>query len=330
MKGLIASVGFVLLWILTFIPAWILVVKLAVATLSPKKRWVYIVVLFLIYALVIVLPYAFVLVTIGGSFKFAREIIIGVIVLTIFLGFIQVLGAEKIQRSLWKYYALFYDNLLKFYPYRELVELVGNRALDHMKPGSKVVDLGAGTGNVSAYILAKEPDITLEVVEPIGPMMRRAKSKLTAKAGLSFYQQDALGYLAAVQPSSLDVVILSNVLYIIEDRDRFWDLLLKALAPHGVAIITNSDRAGSKTLIEYHKQHANKRDLYSPGLLMVGFIDNLISQFAKGGTFHFISFLKIEKELKKRGATAADVVRCYGGSEHGVNLLFTVTKHKQV
>lgn len=329
MKTVFMVLGFGAIWLATFVPAWILLVKLAVASVAPKKRWLRILVLAAAYEAVIVAPYVFALVLLGGTSRLPRYLATSVLVMATVIAFVQIRGLKKIERTLWSYYSFFYDNLLRFYPYQELVELVGDRALKYINPDSKVVDLGGGTGNVSSYILERQPNADITIVEPVPGMLRRAKQKLKERyKHARFEEADALGFLAGVKPGSLDVVIVSNVLYIIKDRDKFWDLLLNSMSPKGVAIITNSDRTGSSALIRYHKKHAKARHLYHPGLIMVGFIDNLISQLASGESFHFVPQKTIEKELALRRASALDVMRCYGGDKDGVNLLFTVSKRK--
>lgn len=329
MKTVFTILGFGAIWLATFVPAWILLVKLAVATVAPKKQWPRILLLAIMYEVVIVAPYVFALVVLGNTGKLPRYLVTSLLVMTTVIAFVQIRGLKRIEHTLWAYYSLFYDNLLRFYPYQELVKLVGDRSLEHISSGSKVVDLGGGTGNVSRYILEQQPDAEITIVEPVGGMLKRARRKLQKRyKNTLFKEEDALSFLASAKPGSLDVVIVSNVLYIIKDRDKFWDLLLKSLSPKGVAIITNSDRTGSSALIRYHKQHGKPFHLYHPGLIMVGFIDNLISQLASGKSFHFVSQKTIEKELALRRASALDVIRCYGGEKDGVNLLFTVAKRK--
>lgn len=330
MRAYIAAAGFIILWIITFIPAWLVLVKLAVSLISPKKRPFYTLWLFVLYIFVIVLPYLYVLLLLGGTSSLLTTLIMAIIALSLVTAVVQVVGARRVQDSLWKSYARVYDGLLVFYPYRELVELVSARALRHVSARSQVADIGAGTGNISQVIVRGRPDVHLDVVEPIKPMLQRAKKKLGPGAHIRFLQQDAVAYLRSQPDESLDVVIVSNVLYIIQDREAFWSELLRTLKPRGVAIITNSDRGGSQTLIAYHKQHDKAYKLLSPRLLLVGFIDNLISQFAEGGAYHFLSQEVIEAETKSHGARISDVVRCYGGKTDGVNLLFTLHKHKQV
>jgi ubiquinone/menaquinone biosynthesis C-methylase UbiE len=317
---------FGLIWLVTFIPAWYLLFKLALQLNIRPRPWKRLLVTGLTYELVNVAPYVYLLFSSGGHSTLVREVVWGVVLAAIVTSLLQVKGLDMLQRHLWRFYARFYDGLLDFYPYRELITLVSQRSLRFIRPGATVADLGAGTGNVARLVLADAPkDVRLSVVEPAGAMLRRARRKLTGHR-VSFHQQTALAYLQSLPAGTLDVAILSNVLYALPERAAFWQALLRALKPTGVAVITNSDRGGSNTLVNYHRQHDRWYKLLKPRLIMVGLIDSLISDFAAQNSYAFLSADVIAHELQTHHARMAHVQRCYGGEADGVNLLFEVAK----
>lgn len=327
--NIVDLIVFGLIYLATFVPAWYLLFKLAIKLSARPRRWGRITITFVVYEVTIVLPYLYLLFTSTGDLSLVRELLIGLIVATIVTSLIQLRGLDLLHQNLWRFYAYFYDGLLNFYPYRELIQLVSERSQKFTHKGARVADVGAGTGNISRLLLERSDAIELDVVEPYAQMLKRARKKLaavTSSSKVTFYQQSATEYLNNLKPGELDVVVLSNVLYTLQDRDDFWDALIKALASDGVAVITNSDTAGSSSMVAYHKQHDKFYKLLHPRLLMVGLIDNLISEFAHQSTYSFLPTETIAKELALRRAKMRNTIRCYGGEKHGVNLLFEVVK----
>lgn len=317
---------FCVIWLITFIPAWYLLFKLALQLNLRPRPWKRLVFTGVIYELVIVAPYLYLAFSSNGRSTLLHELLWGVVLAAAITSLLQLKGLDILQRQLWRFYARFYDGLLDFYPYRELIQLVSRRSLQFIRPGAAVADLGAGTGNVARLVLADAPEgVHLSVVEPAGAMLRRARRQLAGHQ-VSFHQQTALAYLQSLPAGTLDVAILSNVLYALPERAAFWQALLRALKPTGVAVVTNSDRGGSSTLVNYHRQHDHWYKLLKPRLVMVGLIDSLISDFAAQNSYAFLPADVITRELRAHHARMEHVQRCYGGETDGVNLLFEVTK----
>jgi ubiquinone/menaquinone biosynthesis C-methylase UbiE len=235
-----------------------------------------------------------------------------------------LLPRKLLLKHLWQSYAMVYDGLRHFYPYKHLLQLQADRL--QVPPKARIIDLGCGTGNMLPLIAAKYPDAMIVGVDPTAGMLRKAARKARKlQANITLKSEDALEFLRTQPSASIDAVIMSNVLYTINDRVSMWKELLRVLKPTSEAIITNSDRAGSKPIIKEHVANDSRWKLFIPTLFLTGAIDALISSLSESGDFHFIDRNTLEKEVAAAGGTMRDPVRCYGGDVDGVNLLFTVT-----
>ncbi len=232
-------------------------------------------------------------------------------------------GKERIIDALWQVYANVYDGLLRLYPYRHLLEQMAQTA--DVQSGMRVIDAGCGTGNMLA-MLQNIPDVELIGVDASSRMLRHAPRKFASGHMPHFVHADVVEFLARQPAQSADVILLSNVLYAIEDRAGLWAELLRVAKPRGCIVVTNSDRGGSAPIIREHMQHASFVSLLHPRLVVVGVVDALISMLARTGQFAFLGEQQIRAEVERAGGQMSPTRRCYGGEQDGVNLLFSVTR----
>lgn len=329
MSLVLSAVIFVALWILTFLPAWYLVIKLALYLKRRPLDYSKLILLFVVYEGVIILPYAVLMWMTSLASGIWTAAFCALVLLVCISSILQVVDPKKIKDALWNLYARFYDSLLNFYPYRELIEIVCKRAGEYTQDDSTVADIGCGTGNISLGLLAHDSSSRLLAVEPSKPMLNRAKKKIGAgfsSSYVKYFNTDAVGFLGSVADGSLDVVVMNNVLYTILSRKRFWSLLEKKLSKTGVAIIANPDVEGSSSLVQYHNQHASRWLLLRPGMIIVGVIDDFISQLSSDNQFLFSSEAELHEELGVANLVMSDVERCYGGEQGGIDILFTVRR----
>ena len=329
MNVLLTALVFSTLWVVTFLPAWYMAIVIALKIRVRPRNWLIISALLLLYVFVILLPYIVLLPKLSTLSELWQSIALGIIVLVATISIFRIVNANRITKALWGLYAYFYDSLIHFYPYKELIDMVAARALNNINPGSHVADIGAGTGNISAKLIKEGHVSQIIVVEPSKSMLKRAQhklSKLSDGVKIEYENKSAVDFLNDIVDTSLDMVIMCNVLYAVTDRNRFWELLSDKLTSNGTAIITSSDRIGSRSLIKYHTAHASRWTLLNPGLLIVGMIDSWISQLSVGKIFIFSTRSELIKEAKVANLQIQDIQRCYGGSEAGVNLLFSVHK----
>ena len=85
----------------------------------------------------------------------------------------------------------------------------------HLKPGMKILDLGAGTGEYSLYFAEKGYEVTS--VELVEKHVKRIKEKKKQSMNLNIYQGNALD-LSEYEDNGYDIVLCLGPLYHLEDR----------------------------------------------------------------------------------------------------------------
>lgn len=324
MSNTALAILFAVLWVVTFVPAWYLVGKLAAWAATPGKRLVSPAFfgLFLLYEAVIALPYLPILIFGSDLPGIVRAVAWAVLIAGLLVASLRFFAAKRIERILWWVYGFVYDGLRQFYPYRSLIENAVDRL--EVRPTDRVLDLGCGSGNASERIAALRP-AALACVDASTSMMRPLRKKLHGYPA-TLVESDVVAYLKNCPGGSFDKIVLINVLYAVHDRQALWRELLRVVASGGRIVMTSSDRKGSAPLIKEHMSHASLWRLLHPRLLGVFVVDAMISSFAGTGVFHFISKSEMIAEIEAAGGVASRIERCYGGSKDGVNLIMNVEK----
>ena len=227
---------------------------------------------------------------------------------------------------LWTIYARVYDGLLRFWPYRHLLDLV-EAELD-LYPNVNLLDLGSGTGNMVRQALVHKPALVVGVdVTPA--MIRAAEKKLArpiSKGTVVFENRDLLQFLLKQPSDTFDRIVSINVLYAIEDQETLWKEILRVLKPEGKVVATTSTKKGGLPIIREHLQNSSPLQLLHPRLLAVFIIDCIIALMGASKRFPFYSEPSLRKSIERAGGKWISSRRCYGGSEVGVNVLFSVGK----
>jgi ubiquinone/menaquinone biosynthesis C-methylase UbiE len=319
----LATVVFVVLYVGTFKLAWKMLARLTIWSATRRHRWwsprfwSY----FVLYRIVIAAPYLAFLALGKGTPPTLTRIIWGWVILSLFFGLLRFVGAERTIRTLWWGYGFVYDGLLRFYPYRRLLDQVAARL--KLRDGLRLLELGCGTGNVIARA-RQEADVEVVGVDNSATMLRRAQAKLGDDPRVKLVRSDLMGFIRRQPDRSFDRISLVNVLYAIPDREELWRECVRVIRTDGFIVATTSDRGGSAAIIREHRQHESLWRLASLRLAAVVIIDFFISELAKGGPFEFPSRDRLLEEVKVSGGDSRQIERCYGGAEHGVNLLFHV------
>lgn len=320
-------IAFALVWIATFVIAWKTLARLVAVSMAQKYTWKNprFWALFIFYRLIIIAPYGVYLLFGRNVPTSLRSIIIGFLVFGVVLSLIRFFGPRYLIRLLWGFYGLFYDGVLGLYPYRHLIGQIVT-ALD-LKPGQRLLDLGCGTGNL--IVAVQNDGLNVVGVDSSKTMLWSARRKLRSslKSGrVEVIESDVLAYLRNAPANSFDRIALVNVVYAVADRSHLWTDLLRVLKPDGVIAVTNSDRDGSKAIIKEHLENDSRWKLLRLRLLIVGAIDYFISELSRAGMFHFVQRDALFTEITAQGGQPTFMTRTYGGSENGVNILFTITK----
>lgn len=231
---------------------------------------------------------------------------------------------ERISRTVfWDAYAKTYDGLLTFTPYRHLIEHVCDIALDHTP--RKVLDLGCGTGNVTALLVKRNPKLHVDAVDWSQTMLDMLPKKVVGRS-VNISRRDALQFLETSR-QRYDVIVINNVLYTIGDRQRLWRLLKGHLREKGKIVVANPDTADSRSLIKYHMAEKSFISLLRPSLAAVWIFDSLISLNSPGMRYDFTDEQALRAEIEAAGLCIdGKIGRCYGGHTRGIDLLFSVKK----
>jgi len=155
-------------------------------------------------------------------------------------------------------YDVWIDSVCPFY--REaLGSLVG-----HIPENTRyVLDLGAGTGNVSQAILARYPKTVVTLVDLSSEMLSRAEEKLLAyKERTLFVEKEISSFTSHY---SYDVVVASLSVHHLEkkQKERLFETVLKLLVPGGyfflleqvVGASTHLEQVNHKAWLTYMQEH---------------------------------------------------------------------------
>ncbi len=118
-------------------------------------------------------------------------------------------------------------------------------AADSVDPEPEILDIGAGTGLMSAYMLQKFPDAHLTLVDIAENMLEMARQRFAGRDHTTFivsdYSKGDLGGPYDIVCSALSIHHLSA-----DDKQRLFLRIYSALKPDGIFV--NADQADGETL----------------------------------------------------------------------------------
>lgn len=318
MSPLGLSILFVVVWLVTFVPCWVLLLKLLAMSVSEKIT-IRFVVYFVLYRVLIVLPYVLLLVFGQGTLPDLVEVfVVGIVVTGLLLSFVRFFFKNNVITFLWWCYGYCYDGLIYFKPYTRLIASVVGLSSQVATEPKAILELGCGTGNVLAALQAEYPDAIITGVDNSSSMLRIAKKK---NSKMTLIKSDIVEFLQT-NKNRYDLIVMQNSLYAVNNRELFWKPLHSALSDEGVVVITNSDKPGSKTIVQEHLRYGRWYSLLHPKLVLVGLIDSFISQLSMTGAFSFLTAQQIEVETSPNFSMSPPK-RGYGD----VNILFYLKPH---
>lgn len=138
----------------------------------------------------------------------------------------------KYQNNFWKQYFKYYDFLLKVIPYQELFKSIVNHVA--WKPNLKILDLGAGTGNLQHFLPKNTGIVSLDNSDEA---LKRLKIKFPDSKVVKHSIQDKLPF----DDNTFDRVVSNNVLYTLQKEE--WDFVVSEIAriskPKSIIVISN-------------------------------------------------------------------------------------------
>lgn len=316
--GQLATI-FITFWLITFIPAWIVLLKLLAYSASTDRQTLKFVTWLIIYRLLIAAPYVALLVLgVDVLPKIVQLIVVGILIFGLSFSVIRFIFKDRLIVALWGLYGYVYDGLLHFAPYRRLVAQLSVLAQQTHPQAQNILELGCGSGNVLLALSEKFPDARLAGVDSSASMLKPTQKKVPTA---DIFLESATDFLQGARDGSFDLIVMQNVLYAINDRKLLWQELHRVMADNGSIIVTNSDRAGSSSITTEHLRYGSFWELFHPKLIVVGVIDAYISQLSKTGSFHFLDQQLIAEEVAD-WFEMSQISRCYGN----VNIMFSLNK----
>lgn len=143
---------------------------------------------------------------------------------------------------MWSEYALLYDRILnRTELYNDLArQMLGQHGdLEPPPNNAKVLDLGAGTGNLAIRLMNAESDYFVVAVENNRTMLEKLRHKtktyrthVFGNPGVECVKQDVTS-LNGIDDDSFDLVLLNNVLYAVDDYAACLSEAFRVLKPGG-------------------------------------------------------------------------------------------------
>jgi tRNA (cmo5U34)-methyltransferase len=136
-----------------------------------------------------------------------------------------------------------YDEaIVRYIPfYRELIDGIATWLVGHVPAGGLVVDLGAGTGALSAAVLAALPEARVEMVDADGGMLEAAAARLAGVGANERASGRKADFFAAFDAlPACDAVVASLALHHVAEPAKKGELYARirgALKPGGVLLV---------------------------------------------------------------------------------------------
>jgi tRNA (cmo5U34)-methyltransferase len=131
------------------------------------------------------------------------------------------------------------ETIVRYIPYyRELIDGVAAWLVGHVPAGGLVVDLGAGTGALSAAVLGALPDARVEMVDLDGGMLEAAAARLEGLGAGPRARGRKADFFAELP--ACDAVVASLALHHVAEPERKGELYRRiraALKPGGVLLV---------------------------------------------------------------------------------------------
>jgi 2-polyprenyl-3-methyl-5-hydroxy-6-metoxy-1,4-benzoquinol methylase len=161
----------------------------------------------------------------------------------------DVFGPDLLKRvrddKLWGIYAASYDAvLLEFTPYRLLIEEVIKGIPADAK---RVLELGAGTGNVTASLLRRGYQVTATENNPL--MLEKMSAKNLRATGRLTINMESVEDTDLGDEGNYDAVVAVNVVYALENPAKCFQKVFQALKAGGTFVFSTTHSGTSLDLL---------------------------------------------------------------------------------
>lgn len=202
---------------------------------------------------------------------------------------------NSLQGFMWYLYSFAYDVLNKLDPYvRQMREVVSTLKL---QGNETVLEVGAGTGNLTVEVLAGHPNAKITLLEPCRGMMRRARRKLGSRV---MYVEGTTASLS--NQGAFDRIVAVNVVYTLgyDGSAGLITELFGRLNSGGRLVISDPKHGSSwlKIMVDHVRGRGKLGCLVTlitlagmiflvPELIWVGLFNILIEGFQRRGAYCF-------------------------------------------
>lgn len=214
--------------------------------------------------------------------------------------------ARDDEHRVWQTYARSYDRILPLLPFYQ--EVVSRHVCALSKPGiRRVIDVGAGTGNVAVKLAANGLDVV--AVDNCREMLDQLRDKLEAgiPGVVTMVEQDAAS-LGAWADATFDGVTVLLALFAMRHSRRSLGEIMRVLRPGGLLVVTETKKHFQlQPLLEFvagyllnARLHENLRDDWDR-------VRNANIRLDPGRREERLSAEEIEQTLRQSGFRITDV-----------------------
>jgi tRNA (cmo5U34)-methyltransferase len=132
---------------------------------------------------------------------------------------------------------------------------------DSITDTPRILDLGAGTGLFSAFVLKKYPDAQLTLLDVSDKMLDVARDRFAGNGNVRYVAAD---YCTSGISGTFDLIISALSIHHLEDKDkkRLFENVYAALTPHGMFVNADQHLAESSRYAErfedYWRDYVNR------------------------------------------------------------------------
>ena len=216
---------------------------------------------------------------------------------------------ENKTQTLFSRWSKFYDSkvnrLLFFEPtYRQIIRLLKSRALSHLTPSSKFLDVACGTGEIIARLASEYLTVEFAGVDFTAAMIEKAKQKNVSLKNVNF--QEANVTQLPFEDNLFDVVICSDAFHHFLNPDQALQEINRVLKVGGLFLLV--DIAVNNNLMQFigntflkkleNAQHYYSKKEHAEILTNSGFlVETKLTYFFNNYFVCFKEFEKLRREL---------------------------------
>lgn len=162
----------------------------------------------------------------------------------------------NLEKIFWNLYALCYDVLLEFNPYKEMMEEIVNKLDLSNNQEYNIFDAACGTGNLEYFLLKENEKLNITSIDYSPVMLNRAKKKLhETNVNLLLTNLDKK---LPFENNSFDRIVILNALHALPNPQKTISEFYRVLKPGGKLVIVALKNDYQLSLIL--KEHKHKDD----------------------------------------------------------------------